>query len=403
MISIQQPHPGFGQPVLPERFGRKVTVTHAAAIAVIALMAFAAYLTLERAIVVQRAATTAITLTDRQRMLSQRIASLTAQYALGNIGVRHDLQATIGAFETTHWSLVTGDPKAGLPSAVRDPQLKAVYFEGGAPLDAAATEFVTRARRIASLAPQDPAFAANSAPLFSAAQAPLLDALDRALAIRHNEVNAQETMLRVVAAAICLLSLVALLGAALAVFRPMARRIIRLTREANELARQATLDPLTGLLNPRSFQDRGAIEIQKARRYQRPLSLLMIDADQLNMISSTHGPDSGATVLKALTSSFFEGTRISDLLARINEDQFAILLPETSCEGAEVLAERLRRKVSEIKLTIKDEFVSCTISIGVAAAEKNASFLWPTFQRADDALSEAKVRGRNRVVVAAAA
>ena len=201
--------------------------------------------------------------------------------------------------------------------------------------------------------------------------------------------------------AICVTVLMTLLAANLAVFRPMARRIVKLTRETEELTRHATTDPLTGTLNKRSFQARGAIEIQKARRYQRPLSLLMIDSDQLAAIENKHGHDGGEALLKALTSSLFSGTRVSDLVARVDEEQFAILLPETSCEGAQLLAERLRRKISDLNIPIDDKVVSCTVSIGVAAAEKDAAFLWPTFKRADEALYEAKIRGRNRVVVAA--
>jgi diguanylate cyclase (GGDEF)-like protein len=183
----------------------------------------------------------------------------------------------------------------------------------------------------------------------------------------------------------------------------MARSIARLTHDALELARVATTDPLTGMLNRHSFQARGAIEIQKARRYGRPLSMLMIDADQLPAIEGAHGLTGGQTVLKALTSSFFAGTRVSDLLARVDAEQFAILLPETDGAGAEILAERLRTKIGNLSVLIGDKFVSSTLSIGVAVAEKDASFLWPTFKRADEALYEAKIRGRNRVVVATAA
>ena len=118
-------------------------------------------------------------------------------------------------------------------------------------------------------------------------------------------------------------------------------------------------------------------------------------------IALTYGPDGGKAVLKALTSSFCDGTRVSDLIARVDDEQFAILLPETSSAGAELLAERLRRRIGQMTVQIDDKPVACTISVGVAAAEKDATLLWPTFKRADEALYEAKQRGCNRVFVAA--
>lgn len=402
MLSLQQPNV-FGEAALPERIGRKVTIAHVVTLAIIAVMAFAGYLTLQRAIAVGRQTAQAIESTERQRMLSQRIASLTAQFALGNAGVRHELRAAIDDFEQTHWSLVAGNRDAGIPSAVSDPALKKLYFDGALPLDAGATEYVTQARRITTMSPQDPTLGAHTAPVFLAAQQPLLDDLDLAVRIRTNEANHQLTQLGYAGAGVIMGLLGALLAATLGVFRPMALQIIRLTRDAHELAQQTTIDPTTGMLNKRSFQARGAIEIQKARRYQRPLSLLRIDADQLNAIQTTYGADGGETVLRALTSSIFDGTRVSDLVARVDAEQFAILLPETNAQGAELLAERLRRKISDLSVPIDGEMVGCTISVGVAAAEKDASFLWPTFKRADEAVYEAKVRGRNQVVVATAA
>jgi diguanylate cyclase (GGDEF)-like protein len=389
--------------ILPERIGSKVTAAHVITLALMALLTFGAYASLLHALSVQRAATNATAITSRQLMLSQRIASLTAQYALGNGGIRADLRAAITDFERIQWSLVAGDQKLGIVSAVIDPQLKRIYFDGPAPLDAAAIQFVSRARRIAGMSPQSAALGAQTAPLFGAAQQPLVDGIDAAQQVRQAHVERDDAILRELGLGTVLSMLLALLAATLTVFRPMAQQIVRLTNLAHDLAAQATTDPITGMLNKRSFQARAAIEIQKARRYQRPLALLRIDADQLQAIEDTYGRDGGDSVLRALTSSFFDGTRISDLLARVDDEQFAILLPETTAEGAELLAERLRRKINDLCVPIDDDLVSCTISVGVAAAEKDAAFLWPTFKRADQAVYEAKARGRNQVVVATSA
>jgi diguanylate cyclase (GGDEF)-like protein len=402
MISTRH-GPESVEPAQRERSVHGISVVHAVTLAVIACMAVAAYLCLERAIHVQREAQASIGLTERQGMLSQRIASLTAQYALGNAALRADLTAAADEFEQAHWRLIAGDARAGFGSVLHDSALHVYYFEGSAPLDAAVTTFVAQVRRVAALSPHDPRLRGRVAPVFFAARQPLLAGLAGAVRIRQEHAGRQLSMLRGIGATILGTMLAALLTSVLSVYRPMALRIAGLVRTALELTGAATIDPLTGLLNKRSFQARGEIEIQKARRYKRPVSLLMIDADQLPAIGNEYGRDGGDVALKALTSSFFDGTRVSDLIARVDAEQFAILLPETSSAGAELLAERLRQRVNDLTFPIRDELVSCTISVGVAAAEKDASFLWPTLKRADDALFEAKMRGRNQVYVARAA
>lgn len=400
MIGIEQA-PGSGEPRQRIRLGRRARIAHATTCAFIAIMAIVGFCTLEWAIHVQRDSASAIALTQRQTILTGRIAGLVAQDALGNGSVAHDLWSAVDTFERTHWRLVAGDPTTGLTSAITDPQLRALFFAGNAPLDAAATQFVMQARRIAALSPKKRAERTRSAQAFLATQQPMLDALASAARIREARAGRDVTQALQLGAAVTVAIFAALITGSLTVFEPMTRRIGELTRDVRDLTELATVDPQTGMLNSRSFQARGTIELEKARRYKRPVSLLMIDADHLPAIEAAYGPDGGESVLKALTSSLFDGTRVSDLVARVDDERFAILLPETATDGAELLAERLRRKVSDLKVLVKDTSVSCTISVGVAAAEKDASFLWSTLQRADRALYEAKIGGRNRVVVAA--
>jgi diguanylate cyclase (GGDEF)-like protein len=400
VISIEQAH-STGEPRQRERLGRRVTGAHAATFAFIAIMAIGAFCTLERAIHVQRDSASAIALVERQSMLSGRVAILVAQEALGNGGVRDELSTDLDALESTHWRLIAGDPSTSMTSAMIDPQLKALYYGGNAPLDAAATLFVMQARRIATDSTKNRAAVRRGAQAFLATERPLLDALASANRVREASANRDLAQIVELGAAIAAATFAALIAATLSVFRPMARRISELTQDIKDLSELATLDPTTGMLNNRSFQARGTIELEKARRYKRPVSLLMIDADHLPAIEAAYGPDGGESVLKALTSSLFDGTRVSDLIARVDDERFAILLPETATAGAELLAERLRRKIGDLKVRVKDKSVSCTISVGVAAAEQDATFLWSTLQRADRALCEAKMGGRNRVVVAA--
>jgi diguanylate cyclase (GGDEF)-like protein len=369
------------EPEARARFGRTVTLRQAMAIGVIALMAVVGYLTLERALSVGRASAAAATLSASQQLRSQRIASLSARYALGNHNLRGELRSELDAFERAHRALVAGNPN-------------------GTVLEAAAIAYLAQIQRTVAVAPRDPSLAEHTSSVL-AAERPLLEALAAAGQVRERRTAREFAVLGDVGGTACVLVLGALLLSALTVFRPMARLIVAFEREITELTRIATTDPLTGMLNKRSFQARGTIEVQKARRHQRPLSLLVIGADQLPAIEAAYGPDGGKTMLKAITSSFCDATRVSDLIARVDDEQFAILLPETDAQGAELLAERLRKRIGDLKVSIDDKPVPCTISIGVAAAEKDATLLWSTFKRADEALYEAKMRGRNRVYVAA--
>ena len=313
------------EPEVRERFGRTVTLRQAIALSIMAVMAAAGYLVLERAIAVGRATAAAVELSEQQQLRSQRIASLSTQYALGDHRLRGELRSELDSFERTHRALVAEN-------------------SDGPALEAAAVAYLGRIGRVVATPPRDPSLATRTAAVL-AAERPLLDALAAANEARGRQTVHEFAVLSDVGGTACVLVLTALLLGALSIFRPMAQAIVALEQRVAELKRMTTTDPLTGMLNKRSFQARGTIEVQKARRYQRPLSLLVIGADQLPAIESTFGPDGGKAVLQALTSSFCDGTRVSDLIARVDDEQFAILLPETDSQGAELLAERLRKKV----------------------------------------------------------
>jgi diguanylate cyclase (GGDEF)-like protein len=147
--------------------------------------------------------------------------------------------------------------------------------------------------------------------------------------------------------------LATLLFEEIGVFLPMTRRIIHYADELNPLA---TTDPLTGVLNSRSLFQHGTRELERARRYNRPLALLMIDADHFKHINDTFGHEGGDQVRIALTNNLATGLRATDLLGRIGGDEFIILLPETDTENAEVLAVHLCSSIAALKISGLQEF-----------------------------------------------
>jgi len=172
------------------------------------------------------------------------------------------------------------------------------------------------------------------------------------------------------------------------------RRQRNLTRV---LEQQAHTDALTGLANRRRFIEIAEAELVRARRYDTPLSLLMLDIDRFKEVNDAHGHRAGDRVLQQLARTCLEVLRNVDVVGRVGGEEFAILLPETTLQGAVDVAERLREAIGLAKVTREEGVpLRITVSIGVAAL---AGFenLDTLMSQADSALYDAKHRGRNRV------
>ncbi|SDG88086.1 PAS domain S-box-containing protein/diguanylate cyclase (GGDEF) domain-containing protein [Roseospirillum parvum] len=174
-------------------------------------------------------------------------------------------------------------------------------------------------------------------------------------------------------------------------------------RLENELRRMATTDFLTGACNRRRFLEIAGLEIERARRHGRPLSVLTMDIDHFKQINDTHGHATGDLALKAFVAACEETLRGGDALGRMGGEEFAALLPETDAAGALVLGERLRAAVSRIDLRGADRRpVPMTVSIGQATLNPAEPNLDALLAEADRALYRAKQDGRDRVVGALA-
>jgi diguanylate cyclase (GGDEF)-like protein len=166
------------------------------------------------------------------------------------------------------------------------------------------------------------------------------------------------------------------------------------------LERQATTDYLTGIANLRRFSEAGKQEIQRARRYGRPLAVLMLDLDHFKQVNDTYGHAVGDGVLVSIAATFRSVLRDIDVYGRLGGEEFAILLPETDMVGGRMTAERLRLAIAETWVSENDVTLHVTVSIGVAVLSANDAGLDAVLKRADDAMYEAKRAGRNRVMTA---
>lgn len=169
-----------------------------------------------------------------------------------------------------------------------------------------------------------------------------------------------------------------------------------------EINRLAITDPLTGVYNTRRLQAALKDEMERARRYGRPVSFLMIDVDNLKMINDVDGHQAGDQVLAHVASVIGDSLRHSDMAFRYGGDEFSVLLPETDAPEAAVVAEKIRRSIAES--TIVGERYSfgdrVTVSIGSAAFPQDASDGKQLVRVADSALYRAKRAGRNRTTPA---
>ena len=168
-----------------------------------------------------------------------------------------------------------------------------------------------------------------------------------------------------------------------------------------DLTRLATTDALTGAANRRHFLDLAAQEMQRARRYGRPLSLLMTDIDHFKAINDGHGHAAGDEVLKAYAAAVRQMLRRQDVLGRLGGEEFGILLPETGGEAAAEVAERLRLTIEQLAVEVAGRTLRITNSIGVAVLRPSDQEFGMLLSRADAELYKAKDTGRNCIAVEA--
>ena len=172
-----------------------------------------------------------------------------------------------------------------------------------------------------------------------------------------------------------------------------------LQQRQRDLDRMTRQDGLTGLFNRKTFTELTQMELERAKRQGTPTSLLLVDLDHFKKINDTHGHPAGDAVLRHVATLLGTGVRNTDLVGRLGGEEFIILLPATTMESAQRLAEKLRQRLQTSPVLWIGKPIQITASFGLAVSTPFLTLAFDAlYNSADKALYRAKSSGRNRVM-----
>jgi diguanylate cyclase (GGDEF)-like protein len=170
--------------------------------------------------------------------------------------------------------------------------------------------------------------------------------------------------------------------------------------ELSRLATLAHIDPVSGCLNRRGFNDALDSAVYDASRRSEEISLLAIDLDRFKLVNDRYGHEAGDQVLRELGSLLRNGCRAGDSVARLGGEEFGIILRNSDCETAGVIAERVTRRVRAHRFKAMGHDIQVTVSVGISVERATSPGIASALKaRADEALYAAKRSGRDRVLL----
>jgi len=184
--------------------------------------------------------------------------------------------------------------------------------------------------------------------------------------------------------------------------RALVRANLQLRKAIHKLKKFSREDALTGLLNRRIILERATTEWMRWRRYVSAFSIMIIDADDFKSINDRYGHLTGDQVLKLIANTIKRSIRAVDMVGRLGGEEFVVLMPETSAEGALAASQNIMHNVRQTRLRTDDLNIQVTVSIGIATVSYDDKNFDSLLQRADVALYAAKRQGKDRAVVSSA-
>jgi len=174
--------------------------------------------------------------------------------------------------------------------------------------------------------------------------------------------------------------------------------VLEAKRLMEHLRESSLRDAMTGLYNRRFLEEYATTLIAISQRRKSSFSVLMLDLDYFKQVNDTFGHEAGDKVLKTLAETLLKSVRSSDMVIRYGGEEFLIILMDMVAEGAAKVAENIRAKVEETKISLPGTMLQKTISIGISEFPSDADTFWQVVKYADVALYQAKEKGRNRVI-----
>ena len=183
-------------------------------------------------------------------------------------------------------------------------------------------------------------------------------------------------------------------------YRKLSKINKELQRLKDALQEQVNIDPMTNLYNRRYFYSIATEFVLLAQREHQDMTIMMLDIDFFKRVNDTYGHAAGDVVIKRLASLMQTHTRKSDIVVRLGGEEFAILLPNTTLDGAKNMAQKLKKTVEQEAVMIDSTtIIHFTVSIGLSQIYPHENTIDPALSRADQALYKAKENGRNRVEI----
>jgi len=181
----------------------------------------------------------------------------------------------------------------------------------------------------------------------------------------------------------------------------LVRTNLQLRKAIHKLKKLSREDSLTGLLNRRMILERATAEWVRWRRYASPFSIMIIDVDDFKSINDHYGHLVGDEVLKLIANTIKRSIRAVDMVGRLGGEEFVVVMPETSAEGALAASQNILNHVRQAQLRTDVFSIQITVSIGIAAISRDDKNFDGVLQRADVALYAAKRQGKDRAVASA--
>lgn len=171
--------------------------------------------------------------------------------------------------------------------------------------------------------------------------------------------------------------------------------LLEIRRQLNQVLFLADTDGLTGLANNRSFNENINIEATRNKRYKHPFTIVYMDLDNFKQVNDTNGHDAGDRLLRDVANTLKANLRNSDIIARIGGDEFAILLPETDYNGAEVVLNKFH---TNLLLTMKLNRWPVTFSIGAITFQDALNDSKDMVKAVDNVMYNVKIGGKNNII-----